>query len=289
MPDRMSNSNSFRNPDYQQVPMLASGVPSTNAGRVMSVVERQDELRVRARRYAIDEARPSIVNDDSGREMSWDLLDRSYRLVRVFGNPIDLSFSEGEERDEPDNLGKINSLDKKDEDIRTYHPNYHLECDSLHSAITIRRAPGETTVTEAPSKAVKKGLEALELASDETDSVVVDALISGHSSAVGIRHAESANEEEVFATQFFHDRPFADVEADFLNWIQSSLENEVLERKGQEADFSALQDPIEDFGKALEQSNPNAEVTDLHPGEIGDDKGLPYRVRAFASSLTNTN
>lgn len=210
--------------------------------------------------------------------MSWDILDHSYPLLRAFGNLIELSFSEGKKRDEPDDLRSIDGLDRKSKDIRTHYPNYQLTSEQLHSAITIRRAPGESTIAEAPSEAVKMGLEALEQASDETDSLVVDALLSGHSKAVGIRYAKSANDEDGFATRFFHGRRFEDVEPQVLNWIQSSLENEVFDRERQSEDLSSLREPIDKFGKALKQSDSSVDVA-------GGENNLAWRVRAFASCL----
>lgn len=230
---------------------------------------------MRARSYAIDEARPSFVGEREGRKMSWDTMARSYLLLRAFGHPIELSFSEGEERDEPDDFGAIANLEKKNEDIRGHHPNYHLTSDKLHSAIRIRRSRDETSVEEAPSEAAQTGLEALEQASDETDSLVVDALLSGRSSAIGVRHTESAK-EEVFPTQFFHDRPFSEVEESFVTWLFASLKNQVTERREQGKNFSSLQKPIEDFAEALAQSDLNV---------TNGKNGLARRTKSFATSL----
>lgn len=200
-------------------------------------------------------------------------------MIYAFGHSIELTFSEGEKREDPPDRESIDGLDRKSKRLRTRHPDYHLESERLQSSITIRRPQANTSIEKAPSKAVKKGVEALEQASNETDSLVVDALLSGGSEAVGIRHATS-EKEEVFRTTFFHKRSFSEVEPEVLLWIQSSLENEVFERKRQDKEFSSLQEPIAEFGKAMEKSDSEVSMAD-------GDEDLSYRARAFASAISN--
>jgi len=270
----VANPNDFRDPDYLSVPALSTGIPTTNACRVVSVTERQDDLRTKAEGQATKAARPNFISDRSGREMDWESLG-GYPLLFAFGHLIELTFSEGEEREEPEDLGTIRGLDEKSEDIRTHHPAYHLESEKLHSSITIRRSPQDTSVEEAPTKGVQRGVEALEEASDETDSLIVDAFLSGGNGAVGIRHAAS-EKEEIFRTTFFHKHPFSEAESEVLNWIQFSLEREVSDREREGEEYSSLQGPISEFAKAIEQSDSDFTTT-------GQYEDLSDRARKFAS------
>jgi len=274
----VADPNDFRDPDYLSVPALSTGVPTTNAGRVVSVTERQDDLRRKAKSQAKEAARPNFTSGRSGDEMNWDNLG-GYPLLFASGNLIELTFSEGAEREESEDLGTVHGLDEKSKGMRTHHPSYHVESKKLSSSINIRRDSKGMSTVNALDKATRKGVEALEQASDEADSIIVDALLSGGYYAMGVRYATSGK-GEIFETKFFHDCPFPEVESAVLNWIQGSLENQVFERRREDEDFSSLQEPIAEFGKAMEKSDSEVSVAD-------GDEDLSYRTRAFASAISN--